>query len=56
MVDVYASEGLAEARAEEERRQMRVKPKMTGDDFVYQVCSYLLFTWTSWWECLACGS
>ena len=39
MVDVHASEGLAEAREEEERRQMRAKPKMAGDDFVYQVCS-----------------
>lgn len=38
MVDVHASEGLAEAREEEERRQMRAKPKMAGDDFVYQVC------------------
>lgn len=39
MVDVHASEGLAEARVEEERRQMRTKPKLAGDDFVYQVSS-----------------
>ena len=37
MLDVHASEGLAEAREAEERRAMRAKPKIATDDFTYQV-------------------
>lgn len=37
VLDIDANKGLAEARAEEERRALMKKPKLPGEEFVYQV-------------------
>lgn len=37
MVDVRADTGMAEARAEEERKALAKRPKMLGDDYKYEV-------------------
>ncbi|KIR25476.1 hypothetical protein I309_05640 [Cryptococcus deuterogattii LA55] len=36
VLDIDANKGLAEARAEEERRALMKKPKLPGEEFVYQ--------------------
>nr|ODO01280.1 hypothetical protein L204_02008 [Cryptococcus depauperatus CBS 7855] len=43
VVEIDANKGLAEARAEAERRELMKKPKI-GDDFVYQVRIHLSST------------
>lgn len=37
VLDIDANKGLTEARAEEERRALMKKPKLPGEEFVYQV-------------------